>query len=97
MSKGKGATVVKPRVIKPRVVMEECEGCHIGVNKKGVLSLEDYRGKKICSWCVANWKEKEKKAGRRLLFIEYRGETADLAELRRQAREKEENEQAKIK
>ena len=33
--------------------------------------LFDYRGHRICSWCLAQWKEREKLAGREISFVEF--------------------------
>ena len=54
----------------------ECEGCHIYIG--GLEShLIDYRGHRICSWCINNWKHREELAGYELSFAECRGETIE--------------------
>ncbi len=63
-------------------VPEECPGCHIKTSENGEEGcLVDYRGGLLCSWCVANWKTKEARAGRKLSFIEYRREMVDITQI----------------
>ena len=58
--------------IKP-FLTERCEGCLIYTRMPMRLEsrLADYRGHRICGWCVVNWKEREKLSGRKISFEEY--------------------------
>ncbi|KKN35039.1 hypothetical protein LCGC14_0787880 [marine sediment metagenome] len=88
--------MMEQQAVKVKVVArQECPGCHIKtgeMNEEGCLV--DYRGRLLCSWCVANWKTKEARAGRKLPFIEYRREPVDitqinaLAEMKKRKKEK---------
>ena len=69
-------------LLRHRITMmpKQCPGCHIWTG--GIeSSLTNYRGVRICSWCIENWKRKEAREGRKLSFLEYRGEDADLRKI----------------
>lgn len=51
----------------------KCDGC--GVVEDGKLFkevIEEYRDYNICGWCIAKWKQLERKLGRPLDLREYR-------------------------
>jgi len=83
MNKQKEAVVRLLDLLRRRITMPwQCCGCHIWTGGME-YSLMKYRGVLICSWCIENWKKKEEKEGRKLSFLEYRGEDADKREIRR--------------
>lgn len=64
---------------KHLITPEKCSGCHIWTG--GIeSSLVDYRGQRICYWCLVNWQGREIRAGHRLSFTDYRGELEDKRE-----------------
>jgi len=52
---------------------DKCQACGIAVGgKEQLLGLIDYRGHRICNWCWARWKNKEKLAGYNISFEKFR-------------------------
>jgi len=49
----------------------QCESCGILIGTGHLETrLNKFRGKKICSFCVSLWKSRERKMGRKVLFVE---------------------------
>ena len=62
----KGKREMEP---KPKL----CASC--GVIERGAglnEALREYRGKNICSWCIAQWQKKEKGLDREVSLLEFR-------------------------
>ena len=55
------------------ILPERCEGCLIYTRMPMRLEsiLADYRGHRICGWCVVSWKDRETLAGRKISFEEF--------------------------
>ncbi len=51
---------------------EKCSSCQIVIGgKEERYGLIDYRGRRICSWCMMNWERREELAGREITFNEF--------------------------
>lgn len=50
---------------------EECEGCNIGIGLSEEPHIQEYREHRLCSWCIQNWGQREKRAGREITFDEF--------------------------
>ena len=54
---------------------ERCQSCQIVTGgREEPWGLTDYRGHRICYWCIKSWKHREKIAGREISFDEFKGE-----------------------
>lgn len=52
---------------------EQCQGCGIFTGgKEEPWELTDYRGHRICSWCLARWRHRDELAGREISFEEFK-------------------------
>ena len=50
---------------------ERCQSCQIVTGgEEEPWGLTDYRGQRICYWCIKSWKHREKIAGRKITFDE---------------------------
>ena len=51
----------------------QCEACFIfiGGKEEPWWELTDYRGHKICSWCINSWMRREKLIGREITWEEF--------------------------
>lgn len=52
----------------------QCESCHIFIGgiEEPWWELTEYRGHKMCGWCINLWRREEERVGREITFDEFR-------------------------
>ncbi len=58
----------------PRIQEGQCEGCMIftGGVEEPWRELTEYRGRKLCGYCIKEWRRREERVGREITWEEFR-------------------------
>jgi len=74
--RGKDETKIRKLIDLLKVILslkpEECSGCGIWTDGQYERVLTDYKGHRLCGWCVVNWRHRNQLEGRTLLFTEFK-------------------------
>lgn len=57
---------------------EKCEGCGIFTGGIEEQRLADYRGHRICFWCITQWGRKDRREGRETSWEEFAKPVSDV-------------------